>query len=566
MDFDDLQIVNHQPIRLDTTLPNRFTFISLNDFCNILNKYVIVSNGLNTKSDEGEFVSVSTRPNRLGTEYENTYNVSPTNPNIFDTYRDQLMCVANPFSISVNPTVCILRPDGWMERRISSPATTNTPPAPLNHKTFSKEVNDYLKDRTTLNLLLAAESLMNDGTIQEFENSLQRIVDDIGTQIDDQNNGITITNLGVADIHFISTYSDADFTINDAVPYGTNPIGWNFVDRSDGRAIANKDIQDVDDSIRNGIADPASALAKIWKITRRDPNDTSVSSPGDNIKLTNLINLCDKVYEWTSNPYVAYKKDEFNQSYIALKSRLASNSLDQTFEYVPSFFADIDTFSSGYHGNILLNIDFLYSLAKPKNENSNDNENNDIFLAQYLKSILTAIQNCTGNINNFQLYGDYTDNTVRIVDLNYVTPPKTEIFNFEIDNTQSIVKNYGIKSQIFPEQSSIVAISSQTKSGRLGYKNETLVAYNEGIVDRILGDDFNSGAEKKYPSTTKVNQASTNNSLFLAIFELTRYSSVFNPNINWNGSLYDVVYNQDTAPINSFSTTPTQPIIAAPEE
>jgi hypothetical protein len=50
---------------------------------------------------------------------------------------------------------------------------------------------------------------------------------------------------------------------------------------------------------------------------------------------------------------------------------------------------------------------------------------------------------------------------------------------------KSTVRNYSLESQIFSEQSSIVAIGAQTGGGELGLENDTMVGFNQGVKDRL---------------------------------------------------------------------------------
>ena len=47
------------------------------------------------------------------------------------------------------------------------------------------------------------------------------------------------------------------------------------------------------------------------------------------------------------------------------------------------------------------------------------------------------------------------------------------------------MRNYSLESQIFSEQSSIVAIGAQTGGGELGLENDTMVGFNQGVKDRL---------------------------------------------------------------------------------
>jgi hypothetical protein len=55
-----------------------------------------------------------------------------------------------------------------------------------------------------------------------------------------------------------------------------------------------------------------------------------------------------------------------------------------------------------------------------------------------------------------------------------------------VGNLKSVVRNYSLQSQIFPEQSSIIAIGSQAQGGQLGMQNNTMIDFNKSLIDRII--------------------------------------------------------------------------------
>jgi hypothetical protein len=205
-----------------------------------------------------------------------------------------------------------------------------------------------------------------------------------------------------------------------------------------------------------------------------------------------------------------------------------------------SFFTAAKAFNRGYFykddysnlqygiiGNIFINLNFIYSLVTDKNVEAQDKtENNDINLSMFLKNILTGINNSIGNVANLDLHCDPMEgNIIRIVDINYIDEVGRQeaydkAFVFEMQkvdspNGGSIVRNYSFESQIFPEQSTIVAIGAQVRAGSLGVDSGTLVDFNQSLTDRIMprkdvpGADTGNSAEKlkKESETFKGNLA-----------------------------------------------------------
>ena len=154
----------------------------------------------------------------------------------------------------------------------------------------------------------------------------------------------------------------------------------------------------------------------------------------------------------------------------------------------------------GQIGNIYLNLRYLLQACKDQGlESSDKTGKNTINLYDFLKKILTDVASSTGNVNNFDIHVDPIDSIARIIDINFVdTQSKADAYKntftfYSEDGTptgkynglKSTVRNYSLESQIFSEQSSIVAIGAQTGGGELGLENDTMVGFNQGVKDRL---------------------------------------------------------------------------------
>jgi hypothetical protein len=153
---------------------------------------------------------------------------------------------------------------------------------------------------------------------------------------------------------------------------------------------------------------------------------------------------------------------------------------------------DYTTTQLGIIGNIYVNLGYLYSLAINNNLESQDKkEKNDIAIFDYLKSMMTGINASIGNVATFDIFSDPIDSVARIIDVNYTDEKNRgkvydEAFIIQMGNTQSTVRNYNLASQIFPEQSSIIAIGAQAEGGVLGSDTNTLVDFNQNLIDRVI--------------------------------------------------------------------------------
>jgi hypothetical protein len=146
----------------------------------------------------------------------------------------------------------------------------------------------------------------------------------------------------------------------------------------------------------------------------------------------------------------------------------------------------------GVIGNIYVNLGYIYSLVNNNNLATQDKkEKNDIVLFDFLKSLMSGISNATGNVATFDIFSDPIDSAARIIDVNYADDQNREkayndAFMFELQNTKSVIRNYKFESQIFQDQTTIVAIGAQAKGGALGADVNTLIDFNQNLFDRVI--------------------------------------------------------------------------------
>jgi len=152
------------------------------------------------------------------------------------------------------------------------------------------------------------------------------------------------------------------------------------------------------------------------------------------------------------------------------------------------FYKDEPDRELGIISNIYVSLDFLYRQSLSQGLESGDSkEKNEINLYGYLKSVISGIQKALGNVNNFEIHVDPVDNVARVIDVNYTAPSKpSDLFELQVHKTNSIVRSYKLQSQIFPSQTTIVSTASQTRGGQIGIQNNTMIDYNKNITDRII--------------------------------------------------------------------------------
>ena len=165
----------------------------------------------------------------------------------------------------------------------------------------------------------------------------------------------------------------------------------------------------------------------------------------------------------------------------------------------------------GNIGHIYLNINRLHQLSIDSRLMTSDQE---LKLYDFLKTILKEVQSSIGGVNTFDLYVDPEDSIARIIDFNYVdsksrTTSATEAFQIEVANLNSTVRSYSLQSQIFPNQSNLIALGAQLDgAGNQSSQNATLIDFNSNVEDRIVPKKLPS-VSGKYTNITKENDLNT---------------------------------------------------------
>jgi hypothetical protein len=452
-------------------------YITLESFCDLLNNYVL----LKDQSDRPLSQITTRETNQAG-------NIIPGS---------RLKCLASPLSLSTNYGICFVRNDNWKGLNLtvteqeatedeSSTQAIATTVTPIDIAESIQKVGIYGKELLPVGLKRIAPKLKSTGDVYRFEGNIKTTLEQVASEL---LAAITEVNVdrnpttGVLSIRFVffdgnsfkSTVAEPSKTINlfDYF-YTTKDIGG-----SEGGSInVNTSQEDrirfaYNDLFRNAVGNQFFDSTKKWTeselkaLVQNIFTKQSLSS-----KLQELLN--------TQLSVVASAVSEVAPNVPGL----GRSSLQFLVENTTA-----NTKALGYIGNIYVNMDFLYSQAISKNVASTDIQNkNTISIREYLQGILREIQNSLGNINNFDIQVDNRNAIGRIIDINYTGDPSIDAFILQVHNLNSVVRDYKFQSKIFPEMGSIIAISAQdaTGVGKLGYDNATLVAWNEGIKDRLL--------------------------------------------------------------------------------
>jgi muramidase (phage lysozyme) len=406
-------------------------YITLEAAFDIINKYVIPKDGKDNLLME------------LSTKTEGY-----TGP------EEDLLCVAHPVQVSVDPTVCVIKSPIWYETGstgvltgISTAASTN--PLQVKADAIKKAATDYVA------LFDATKVAANQARYKVFETEIKKIADI--TEYQQINNLLGATN--------IKTYLE------------------NL--RSSGGVLG------LQNSIYTATFDHLEKIIKL-QITK---NVTFGSGTLDSA----TVNL----------PAGTTPPPTSTVSVSSLDN--AKAALTELKKLPKEFFTDLMGYEElGTIGNIFVNLNFLYQLSLDSNlESSDTKEKNEINLYKYVKNIMSAIQPAIGNVNSFEVHVDPVDNKARVIDINFTKAKNLKLFELQVGNLNSVVRNYSLQSQIFPEQSSIIAIGSQAKGGQLGMQNNTMIDFNTNLIDRIIPEkDF--GIKSNYNVTSNTTTLASN--------------------------------------------------------
>ena len=540
-------------------------YISLGSFCDLLNNYVLLKdkndnpisqvtayetdvNG-NVITEIKEIISKDKAIPKNPRDFVNiSRNNNQNNPPIIGprTTADipsSLKCIASPFAISTNLGVCLVRNDNWATLKLQDEKSaeeqeieeTTTPPA----KTVANDVKLAIKTKTfgkrnpnagggntgfAGNVYKRIQDKIIEGPpfitgvgesvnayVYSGENGLKNDIEALAQEfLEAIVNVDVVTKDGKQIITLIfedgssfipSTFGDNIKTIN-FFEYFYTKSPYNSFTLEEKIEQAYKDIFTGDKSpVENGNLFYDTTQPKPWT---RAGIKSLLSSAFTKVELNNFI-----------NEQLTKELPEVATAIADAASRAPGISSDINEFLVPTTSNKLKTI--GNISNIYVNMNFLYSQAISKNVAANDTQNKSVIsIREYLQGILREVQNSLGNINDFDIQVDSRNAIGRIIDINYTGDPSQDPFLLQIHNLNSVVRNYSFQSKIFPEMGAIIAISAQDPGaiGRLGYDNATLVAWNEGVEDRLISkrdftsliklDDGNDPVTFIYPFLTKM--------------------------------------------------------------
>jgi hypothetical protein len=487
-------------------------YMTLESLCNLLNRHVLLKDEKNNP-----LVQVTTN--------EQAPNGEITN--------EPLKCIASPLSLSTNLGVCYIENPNWGSLEIQTPQVSSTVETtvpgdiltavkaktfrwnfganPNNiYKRFAGSITktEIIPPITGVNPVVeAVQSLFTRKKFYTYNSSLglqgdiDKLATDLGNALTDvqivpgkdaNGNDILIPKFIFFDgSSFLSSNPSNKQTVNFLDYFGPADKA-----RSGGSGASQGIYNDIF-FYNYDPAPPGKVNLGGIRVTE-DPFKESDSPVKDNIGVL-----------WTRDLVVAALKTALSN--VSLSSTLQKKLTQQlspvaqqvaaaatqagTNEAAKKFLVPVtgDTQRQlGNIGNIYVNLEYLYDKAISRNLAANDNQTkNVISLRDYLQEILRDVQNSIGNLNTFDLQVDDRNSIGRIIDISSTQSPssvKDPLFELQIHNLNSCVRSYNFQSKIFPEMGSIIAISAQDPAGigTLGYDNATLVAWNDGITDRLI--------------------------------------------------------------------------------
>lgn len=474
-------------------------WITLGSFCELLTNYIIIK----TQGDKPLSPITTYQTDEYGEVIKTTVNDYTSNLTISSP--KSLECIASPLSISTNYGICFVRNDNWESLKNSrankakKEDTENNPPKENNlpNITIQEGIKKPSSAFSLIHERLISPNTIREGTIHEeiftYKGDIEQTLNYIASEM----------VKGIVDIEFIK---EGDKLKPKFIFFD----GSSFLSRTD--STQNINLLDFFNPILN-LSSPNDQDLGIDMIFRQLFNGTYGSktisyNPFDSTSglekrtrfkdITNTSWTKELIISKIKKTFTSYPSDDRIQELYQSKLDMVKNILSQEASRVPGLSSETLMFLTsqtndgkclGSISNIYVNINYLYSQAVSKNmASSGDQNSNNISLRNYLQSILRDIQNSLGNINDFDIQVDNRNSIGRIVDLNYTGRGNITPFTFQLHNVESIIRNYSFQSKIFPEMGSIIAISAQDSSGigKLGYDNATLIAWNDGITDRLI--------------------------------------------------------------------------------
>jgi hypothetical protein len=495
-------------------------YITLGSFCDLLSTYVFPKGAKNQPLSEIVTYETDYKSDSYIKYSANnsTNSPKPASGKIpkSNAYATSLKCIASPLALSTNLGVCYVRNDNWNNLEVQAPAIsisaslTITPDIQLavENKAFGYGSGTYPNaafNRFASNIRKTEDigkflNLIPYTSAQEYQyksnlqDDINKLVTDLTKTIVDVNfptanlypvftfyNGTTfnasspLQNNGT--INLLDYFSSAEFIYNNLFIYNYDPVPPGQLNLTSSGV--------VEDPFKDGYG--------LFSGGEKD-NLPVTDSTGRKWTKQEVINAIQTAFSQAPITDIIQKGIQSNLPVIAQQINQVAGSNRNALPFLED--NNGSTKQLGYISNIYVNLNYLYEQAISKNTAANDTQNkNTISIRNYIQGIMRDVQNSLGNINTFDIQVDNRNAIGRIIDIAYTGSPKEQPFLLQMHNINSVVREYKFSSKIFPEMGSIIAISAQdaTGIGKLGYDNATLVAWNEGIKDRLIPKkDFNS--------------------------------------------------------------------------
>jgi hypothetical protein len=500
---------------LGTDVDNEY-YMTLQSLCDLLNKHVLLKDEKNNP-----LVQVTTN--------EQAPNGTLTNV--------PLKCIASPLSLSTNLGVCYIENPNWESLKIQTP-TTNTPAVTtsispdiriaVGAKHFANRAKYYPNNvykRFAGNITATEIPAIFNGTnlvsalidtiapdkfyTYNSKLGLQGDIDQLALELSEALTDVQLIPGKDANGNAILTpkfffFDGSSFLSSDPSNYQTvNFLDYfGVVDEITGGGISSGIYEDLffynydpapPGKLNVGSSGIDEDPFKGSKFDVKDNTGTLWRKKG-NGSVKGVVEALEKALSNVSLSSTLQKKLTQQLSPVAQQVATAATqagSVEASKKFLVPVTGDTQR-QLGNIGNIYLNLNYLYDKAISRNLASNDTQTkNVISIRDFLQDVLRDVQNSIGNLNTFDLQVDDRNSIGRIIDISSTQTPssvKDPLFELQIHNLNSCVRSYNFQSKIFPEMGSIIAISAQDPNGigTLGYDNATLVAWNDGISDRLI--------------------------------------------------------------------------------
>jgi hypothetical protein len=512
-------------------------YITLESLCKLINNHITV--GIVAEDGNKPIVGVTTsdRPYQNGGVMSSENLKSPSTP--------YLLSLCHPLQISVNPTVCLIKNDIWGAFKLPEDLTPSgsaaTPEPQVGDKgpqvTANVKVGDDLIPaetfaKTTIDAVIS--NVLNDDGWFKSEDAAQKAIQDYFKACSDS--GIK-EDLAAAELQ-------RQYELAIKVEKVT-------IDMGGGRGGAPVPVTTWQPSINGNTKILASGNPQLYDFLDNLYTEGNIQTYFPAIKKGFDLGIM------TTKKDIILNQVKLEQKTKEIKDKQESAAEDLAFLDTLKPFSVSDANGTadpackaglGQIGNIYISLRYLLKISKdPGLEGEDKTEKNTINLYDFLKKMLADIATATGNVNNFDIHVDPLDSIARIIDINFVdTKTKQDAYNntftfYSEDGTptgkynglKSTVRNYSLESQIFSEQSSIIAIGAQTGGGQLGLENDTLVGFNQGVKDRLK------------PKMNAMNTTGTDDSTSVQLENLLTNLTPIYEFISWMGKSWILDFEAD---------------------